>query len=162
MMCDAPTRAAVLECRCTANRDQDMCPSRTQCPMVVPVTLREEARRNGCLILLGFWNKLLFLNGLFLPCCSPQILTFLPRITTSITGGGELHQHCFPPSLPHRELLCEEHLFLTHGVLEAVRPKNSQLPGEQKSFFLRLQNCSSPNYFPKLALSYSGGWLCRY
>lgn len=116
------------------NRAWDTHPSRTHCPMVVPMTFKEEARQNGCLMLLGFRSKLLFSNRHFFPCFSSQTLTFLPKIATSITS--EPHKPHFPPALPHGGVvLPTEQLYLTRRVLEAVRPKNSQHPWEQESYF---------------------------
>lgn len=117
--------------RTCSSRAQHTCPSWTRCPVVTPVTFKEEARQNECLMLLRFQRMLL--NRLFLPCCSPQTFPFLPKIASRELANPI--SPFFPPVQPHGGLLQDEQLQLTHGALEAVRPKNSQLPGEQESYF---------------------------
>lgn len=143
--------------RTYSSRAQHTCPSWTRCPVVTPVTFKEEARQNECLMLLRFQRKLL--NRLFLPCCSPQTFPFLPKITSRELANPI--SPFFPPAQPTGGSSTMSSCSSPTGRWKLSGQKIHSSP-ESKKAILGLQNSSSRNCFLKPALSYSGIWLRRY
>lgn len=74
-------------------------------------------------------------TGSFSPAAHPE---HSPSFQKSRRAALELVSTISPflsQPCPMGGLLCNEQLYLTRGALEAVRPKNSQLPEEQESYF---------------------------